>query len=1489
MHAKQDNYPVFEANQVLTNAHLNQAFDFLDEQERLTRANLIGIGIACGLELKTDGITPPTAIHISRGCGVTSEGYLIVESGDLALVAYRKYELPTDIAYPPFKKSADTAYPLWELFPAGEPDTRPLQTPPNFLDDKAVVLFLELDKAGLRNCSPNNCDDKGARVAVKVRRLLVSKADLAEITTKAKQTSSELTPSELAASLLAQLDLPDLRMPRFDVPNSHPVSSNQLLKAFLELFGRDNLVANTSAALSQAYQAFQPVLKAAYSSNPFAGFSAQFGFLSTAPTSTAQVRFLQYYYGFFSDLLSAYDEFRQAGQGLLCACCPSEQLFPRHLALGLPIPDNHAVNYRQSFLASAAISRCEQLTRQVLLLFRRMVEMVNNFTDSPSLPPMTDAAIDPQIRITPSKLGNQPLSEKAIPYYYGQTATPPLYQLWNDDKTQGNKANQNLSYRAAEYQPAAPAFASNPLAYDLEPFNFLRIEGHLGKPYPHVMDNLLAIKSSQRLPIDIIALRSGAFDETAPIDVSKENCRFQDLDLLYVTTREQILCFLVAELTSFYDLPYESGSQVTSPVKSQFAAINRYQPDFFVKPNTLGRIFEDVIIQQGGVVPEIDAHYMADLINSFNPDDSIVYYSFFYLVKLTDALVEDFANVNFVGLETRYRNLAVIVNAIESKREQITDNLYGTAVVLRWEEIDDRLEAILFACQLDALKALNNEYLLRIRELKKKQFLGNFLTVHPGIQHKAGVPMGGTFILVYHQEPSAPSDFASANNSGIGALANPFQARIILPQHINQESFGPFVYNPTFTAAPLNVEVAISPEAAPSPVPANPAGFVASPVAVNPVSANTRVLNAGTEVTRGARAPISAASLSTAASNDFLNPEVTRTVSPNNLVSAPSAIAASHSAFAGIASTEKLDAANVAVSTGKMAINPAVIGNALVDANTPATVLGQAGVGIAPAQAVLAPVVSDAVTQNLFVDAVNRLHNKTDFINDPDMQVVLAGLAGINPVFDPSRIPIRPSFPPLNPQLSAVDEIIAQTVDGFADGTVIGDFYLPYLCHAGCASVQFVLPKIPPTFTVSIGCTQTDPEVAFAPVTVTPKGGMPPYRIKVDDGSFQSLTNPVHVPVGEHTLIVQDANDTSSARKTVNITQALRIGEPAITCDENAQTYVAVIPVFGGTPPYRVNGQDMVGAGFTSGPIASGGDFSINVIDQNGCALTATISHTCPPPCKLPDEGNSRRCAYRLWLQPTKEGLPYEDYQQESEVALSFNGQNLKLEGAGDLLQIKADDLNQDFNQAIGAVIQKLNEAVNQQLSEVFGDLGTDRLKISYEPQDSDPFGVLWIEHFIKDRFKLGFDFNFFISGFSTDLASFSVSYGNETGVSDAPTDGAVFVNRHRENKMARVPAFACSQRNQCTGSGFADVCTGFDLNPGFISDGIGDNHFFFAINEDMPRTGIAAWVWDFTSQTDEPFYVGEQLEIFWQPGGFIKLTAISDTGCFSFTVEDRT
>ncbi len=178
MEPTQSKYPIFEANQVLSNSHLNQVFDYLDEQERLTRANLIGIGIVCGLEIRFEVPAEAAAtIHLSKGCGVTSEGYLIVEPEDLTLVSYRDYNLPSDLDYPPFKdKSArkQTAVSsVGDCFRRASRRRHRWELPSNFLNDKAVLLFYELKKEGLRNCSPNDCNDKGSEVTATVRRLLI--------------------------------------------------------------------------------------------------------------------------------------------------------------------------------------------------------------------------------------------------------------------------------------------------------------------------------------------------------------------------------------------------------------------------------------------------------------------------------------------------------------------------------------------------------------------------------------------------------------------------------------------------------------------------------------------------------------------------------------------------------------------------------------------------------------------------------------------------------------------------------------------------------------------------------------------------------------------------------------------------------------------------------------------------------------------------------------------------------------------------------------------------------------------------------------------------------------------------------------------------------------------------------------------------------------------------------------------------------------------
>lgn len=781
----QDHFPVFEANQVLTSGHLNDVFNYLDEQERLTRSNLVGIGIVCGLEIKLDG----AAIQLSKGCGVTSQGYLVVEPKDVTLVSYRaNYTIPTDPDYAPFKDpTTSTQFPLWELFPDGKSDTTPLTSPANFLDDKAVLLFLELKQQGLRNCSPNSCDDKGSQVTASFKRLLIKRSDLDKIIAAAQSLGDGLTAGELESALLEQLSLPDIHVPRFDVVNTSPLTSNEVYAAFLNIFSAGKMAQSTGKALNAAYDAFKPVLQESYPTNPFVSFDATYGFLDSAPTTTAQVSFLQYYVDLFGDLLCAYDEFRWKGIDLVCACCPPDGLFPRHLMLGLLHPEkvNQPAIYRQGFLPSAAVSNCSGRTKELLQVFGRLVEMAKRFTNAPVLPkPNVKAPMDSQIRITPSVLGDKPLSEKAIPYYYQQNGSPPLYRLWSVEKSRRNRANQNLSYSFDEYSPPAPAFVSSPLNYDIEPYNFLRVEGHLGKHYVHVLRTLLLMKSAYRLPVEFIALRSGAYDDSQPVDLTKHTAHFQDLEAVYDALREELLSSLAEGARYLYDIP-ATGLKLPGG-KPKLSLLKNYASNYQYPADSVGAWYENYLnafearpyidvnqdqIDANAVLTVYCALFAGTTDHPLPNENYAHAVSIYYFSKLAEILPASLDALAYADFENKYEDLLGLIRYFRSSEvDKISTDLKS---YVPQEDLIDHFDNVLFSCKLDPIRSVHDEYLKRIRDLRKKQFLSEFLQQHPGIEHKAGVPLGGTFIVVYHAEP------ATAGNVNVGAaMATPIMANI---------------------------------------------------------------------------------------------------------------------------------------------------------------------------------------------------------------------------------------------------------------------------------------------------------------------------------------------------------------------------------------------------------------------------------------------------------------------------------------------------------------------------------------------------------------------------------------------------------------------------------------------------------------------------------------------------------------------------------------
>ena len=183
-----DVYPKFVPDQLLTSTDLNNLFNFLDQQQRMTRTNLIGIGIVCGLEVKKS--SAGDTIFISRGCGVTSHGYLITLD-DTVYDQFTEYDALQQDDYENVfvdlsGSTPQSRFDLLELHPSGVTPETPTDNQPKKLTELdlaeyAVLVFVELLETDNRNCDPSNCDDHGGNVTMTFKPLLIKISDIDEL------------------------------------------------------------------------------------------------------------------------------------------------------------------------------------------------------------------------------------------------------------------------------------------------------------------------------------------------------------------------------------------------------------------------------------------------------------------------------------------------------------------------------------------------------------------------------------------------------------------------------------------------------------------------------------------------------------------------------------------------------------------------------------------------------------------------------------------------------------------------------------------------------------------------------------------------------------------------------------------------------------------------------------------------------------------------------------------------------------------------------------------------------------------------------------------------------------------------------------------------------------------------------------------------------------------------------------------------------------
>lgn len=780
-----NNHPIFEDNQVLTSGQLNQLTNYLDQQTRLTRSCLIGMGIACGLELELETNGHP-AVIIHQGMGISSEGFLLKlcpERGSCTTVQYREYNLPEGVVYTPFQDeefNQDIA--LYELLTSeaevGDDVTvKPLSSPNNFLQNKVVLLFLECLDKDLKSCLGKSCDELGIERIFTLRKLVISVDDL-------KKVNARTNGGRQDDLFIEKFNLKDISLPRVF---QNMISTAQYFPfAFKYVEAIQKVDGRLKELLNETYKVYEPILADIYDGNPFQSAVIEEKFkkldeylVGGFPDPTWWG--IQYVYDFYQDLILAYKEFKDCAYDLMVQCCPDMTRFPRHLMLGKVVDgskDECEVNvFRHSFTQPPIYNHQNYLLAKTQSLHKRIVLLIENFAFD-RLHPENSKEVEP--KATPSCEKKSWLSKRSIPFYYDSKAKSSFDKLENLEmewsfvrkhrKCQIQEEDKvkalNMSYDNNLMEKDALTPLTTPLHFDMDAYNFLRLEGMQGKGIETALQGLRAIKHKANIDFDVKAIYFGdEFPEGPELE-----CLMDDLQLDYEVWRNKFLYLLdgFARITNVSR--FLTTQKVTGKTKGKRAQKDKMGMEPLHQETQMMRNMNVGLNKDNWAYALEEVHFQTKAVNVRG-----------WASKQggTVGINDTFNDNRGVGeLHEQIRNclIAIRANTPENLRsfdlerwlptykcplDVFTELIKVLAARIPRGSFTMKLNTFMkLICALHELlrnlfiypyieaRLISNTLQKRQEQHVDNHEFFNFLRMHPGLEHKAGVEQGQTFVLL---------------------------------------------------------------------------------------------------------------------------------------------------------------------------------------------------------------------------------------------------------------------------------------------------------------------------------------------------------------------------------------------------------------------------------------------------------------------------------------------------------------------------------------------------------------------------------------------------------------------------------------------------------------------------------------------------------------------------------------------------------------------
>ncbi len=742
-------YPQFESNQVLTSTHLNELRRYLDEQIRLTRAQLNGVGIACGLtfEIADD----QQSVRVYEGFGVSSEGYLICLKGEFPpensnhaspggfsdYIKCRTYKDPSsDLYWSTGSEAAPVDMPILELLTKVDAEQLVLDgtdikdihdiTPSDF-SNKVLVLYLEQNDIALKTCAGKDCDNKGSKRYLTARLLLIDREARAEIN---KSNPAEIVMTGLDGMLIRQPFPIPIGVPRL-IRGLEGVTTLQKITTYSEI--ADGYAAsiavvqnNLADAIEDAFEAYAPFLGLTERGISRIGDLRGFNF----PPSH-----VQYGHDLLKDIARGLNEFTLAAYELKRDCCNDSYNFPRHLMLGTAIRDSNTNNfyhdkYRNYFVNFAMTADQDRRLRMTQLLFQRIILQIKAFIRTPP----NNLAADSSARMVPSMEDAYPVGKGTIPDYYRSGQIKDLQFVWDPEKTINGQEGLVLSFNL---QTAFPHFALKPpFGYDIDRYPFLRVQNMIGLNVKTAEAALRKSMVQNNLPFQVVSVMLGdQTDRESIADLILEDCCFAPLNVQYQSLRVHIHA-MVAKLQAISrKIPFEELEKgIAMPIELQ----KRFIKQTPVAENVL------IALTAENLFEFVKEDGLPNLVKGLIPpeanDSPASLFQYMYAECRTFAQYLEVLLKYWLAKKKRNPKDPCDLTSSHNEAELIADYLKDVQAFLA-----DNHGAV-----LTSLISQTRRYLMAVSQ-ESPMLFHNFAKAHPGLEHLGGTYKGGTYVLVYER------------------------------------------------------------------------------------------------------------------------------------------------------------------------------------------------------------------------------------------------------------------------------------------------------------------------------------------------------------------------------------------------------------------------------------------------------------------------------------------------------------------------------------------------------------------------------------------------------------------------------------------------------------------------------------------------------------------------------------------------------------------